>query len=79
MINFNDILIQSDIIEVLSRQAIVSIKPVKSEDMNVWVDYVEMIPAQDTDSLKSLFDELDPYDHSARFIAECTGKDYYVE
>lgn len=86
MINFDDILIQSDIIEVLSREAVINIKPVKpaavdsyDSDPNVWIDYIEMVPAQDTEVLRPLFELLDPYDHSARYLANCTGKSYFVE
>ena len=77
LINFNDILIQSEIIEVLSRQAVVNIKPLSTGDTDVWIDYIDMVPTQDSSNLQRLL--INPYDNSARYLAECAGKDFHVE
>ena len=72
VVNFHDILIQNQIIDVLSRDATIEIKPLTDPDANVWLDTIQMIPTQDPDSMIPMLNMLDPYDLSERYVRECT-------
>lgn len=79
VVTFDDIPIQNQIIEVLSRDAVINIKPLPTEEADVWMDSVQMVPTRDVDTLAMQLEMLDPYDLSSRYLSECTDKDFYVE
>ena len=76
---FDDILIQNQIIDILSPNATINIKPLSDVYGNIWIDFIQMVPTQDADSLSSVFELLNPYDLSGKFISECTGDNFYIE
>jgi len=75
---FDDILIKNHNLDVLSSDLTVNILPLE-KDIDVWVDFLQMMPEMRLDELQALTSTLAPYDLSGRFISECTGDNFYIE